>query len=81
MGVSELNQERKALDVTSKRFSAAVSKLSVLVGRTTWKGQAMLPFHKLRVENMATVRLANLFAFRGAIHCFSFRYWQNLCCR
>ena len=59
LGIAEIKYDRKALQVTLKKYSSTVSKLSTALTRGQWRNldDPMLPIHKNRLECMITVSL------------------------
>ena len=55
--IAELKYDRKAMHTCGKKYGAFIAKMSVVLGKGSWKtiDEAMLPAHKLRLESMITV--------------------------
>jgi len=55
--ILELKNERKTVNLGSKKFSQISAKLYTLLSKTKWTNldKPILPFHKLRLEAMITV--------------------------
>jgi len=57
-GAAELKYDRKALSTTSRKFGTTIGKLPAVLLRGSFKSvdDALLPIHRVRIENMVTVR-------------------------
>ena len=58
-GIVECKNDRKGLNVASKRFAGLIQRIPAALTRSQWRSpsQPVLYIHKLRLEGILTVKI------------------------